>query len=1251
MGPAVAAYLRRLLLVTAAALLTSLPAAAQTVDVIRGRVTGPQGEPLEAVEVTVTTLSGAVSRNGRTDRNGRYMVTFPGGDGDYFVSFRALGFGPRRYEVKRVADEDILVADARLERTSVQLGEVRVTAPRDRPNRNDSAQDISGTERAINPAAVAANQMGDLAAMAASNPGVLFIPGQDGDPSGYSVFGLANDQNSTTLNGQNFSGSDLPRDAAVSTSLATSPYDVSRGGFSGGNLNIRTRSGTNFIARSGSFNLDAPQLQWTDAAASALGQQYTNASLGGLLSGPLKYNEAFYTFSYQLGRRSNDLQTLLNTNAVGLQTSGLSPDSVTRLLGILGRLGVPATVSGLPSDRLTDQGSFITAVDFAPPSSRAGSAYNLTMNGSWNRTNPVSGQVTELPAHSGDRTAWNAGLQGRHSTYFGFGALSETAISFSGSRNAANPFLDLPSGSVRIISDFDDGSNGVRNVTFGGSPMLNSTSSQSGINFTNLLSWFSANNKHRIKLSTELRRDAYTTDQNFNRLGSYSFNSLADLDAGRAGLYTRQLQPRERSGNQVIGAISLGDSYRATPTFQLQYGVRVDANAYGTKPDRNPEVERLFGLRNDAVPNGLYVSPRVGFSWSYGRAAQVGAFEGAFRGPRAVVRGGVGLFQGTPGTQLIGQAIDNTGLAGGLQQLTCTGVAVPSPEWAEYLADQSIIPAQCADGSDGTVFASGVPNVTLFAEDYRAPRSLRSNLNWSGPILNNRFNANFDATYSLNLNQQGFVDRNFQPTQRFALADEGSRPVFVDPASIDPATGLVASRDARVSQDFNRVTEQRSDLRSLSRQFRVSLSPATFSTTWNWTLSYVNSNTRERVRGFGTNTAGNPFDVQWARSNTDSRHQVQYSLYYNAFDMIRLNWFGNVRSGMPFTPIVAGDINGDGYSNDRAFVFDPASSAGDPALASSMQSLLGSTSDRVADCLRRQLGSTAARNSCSGPWTHTANLSISFNPLKVRMPQRATLSFGVSNPLGAADLLVNGSDGLKGWGQTPFAEQSLLFVRGFDRATQRYRYDVNQRFGSTSPQTSAFRTPVTVTAMLRFDIGPTREKQSLTQQLNLGRRIEGNKLPEPMLKAIYGNGGGLINPLGTILRQSDSLRLTSVQADSLATMNRWYLIRLDSIWSPIAKHLAELPNSFDPDDAYSRYRNGRQATVDLLRRLSPAVKSLLTDEQRRKLPSLVASYLDPRYLAAIRSGTAGAGTGGGGFPGGGPIALPAGGGAGVTIVR
>ena len=89
---------------------------------------------------------------------------------------------------------------------------------------------------------------------------------------------------------------------------------------------------------------------------------------------------------------------------------------------------------------------------------------------------------------------------------------------------------------------------------------------------------------------------------------------------------------------------------------------------------------------------------------------------------------------------------------------------------------------------------------------------------------------------------------------------------------------------------------------------------------------------REQYRGFQS-TVGNPRDVAWSRAAGESRHQITYTLGYNFFDAVRVNWFGQFRSGSPFTPIIAGDVNGDGYTNDRAFVFDPASAA-DPAVAS-----------------------------------------------------------------------------------------------------------------------------------------------------------------------------------------------------------------------------------------------------------------------------------------------------------------------------
>src|SRR5215213_6080287 len=425
-----------------AALVHPITAFAQT-DVVRGRIVGPDSLPIERATVTVTSISGNVSRTARTDKNGRYTVTFPGDDGDYFVNVAALGYASKRFEIKRTGDQEILVADAKLQRYAAQLDAVEVKGERQKPNRNDVASDISGTERPVNTSAISADQLGDLAALAASMPGVQLIPSADGTPSGFSVLGLTADQNAVTLNGMASGASNLPRDANVSTSLATAPYDVSRGNFSGGLLNVRTQPGSNYITRTTSANLDAPQMQWTDPAARSLGQQYRNVSVGGRFSGPIQFDKTFFSLSYQASRRASDLQSLLNTDRLGLQAAGISLDSVSRLLTILDRSHVPLTVGGIPSSRLNDQASLFGTFDFIPPTSTTGQAFNVTYNGAWSRQNPATPMTTELPAHSGERGNWYGGVQGKHSGYFGFGVLTETAIGVNRTNFYSDPFLSL----------------------------------------------------------------------------------------------------------------------------------------------------------------------------------------------------------------------------------------------------------------------------------------------------------------------------------------------------------------------------------------------------------------------------------------------------------------------------------------------------------------------------------------------------------------------------------------------------------------------------------------------------------------------------------------------------------------------------------------------------------------------------------------------------------------------------------------
>src|SRR6185369_12197210 len=134
---------------------------AQGTDVIRGRVTNTEGLPLPGVRVTATSIPGNITREIRTNNQGSFQIAFPNGTGDYIMGYALIGYDFKQFEIKRVADEDVLIADARL--NVVQLDTTVVTVSnQQRISRNDRTPDISGTEQLVSASNLPIELIGDL---------------------------------------------------------------------------------------------------------------------------------------------------------------------------------------------------------------------------------------------------------------------------------------------------------------------------------------------------------------------------------------------------------------------------------------------------------------------------------------------------------------------------------------------------------------------------------------------------------------------------------------------------------------------------------------------------------------------------------------------------------------------------------------------------------------------------------------------------------------------------------------------------------------------------------------------------------------------------------------------------------------------------------------------------------------------------------------------------------------------------------
>ncbi len=879
--------------------------------------------------------------------------------------------------------------------------------------------------------------------------------------------------------------------------------------------------------------------------------------------------------------------------------------------------------------------------------------WGMLFNGSWSQSGAASVGTSSVPARGGQSTRSQGTLQFTHAGYFGYGFLDETSLSLAATASDATAYLLLPAANVLVTSDFPNGTSGVSTLQFGGNSSYPSSSTNYSWEFSNATSWFSDDNTHRLKLTEDVQLSRYIQNQNANSRGTFTFNSLADLEAGDPASFTRRLAPAYKSGDVGTYAVSLGDAWRPTNALQVQYGFRAEGSQFSTTPEYNPLLQSTLGLSNTVVPNDITISPRLGFSWNVGELPQIEGFRGAYHPPLYVITGGVGEFRNNPTATLISNAVDETGLPNAAQQITCVGAAAPTPNWAQYAQNPASIPSTCAGGASG-VFANSAPNVALFSPSYKTQRSWRGNIGIRG-LLTSLFTGSLTYTYSINDDQHGSLNANFAGVPQFTLANEDNRPVYVPVSAIVPSTGAIASGANAITSNFSQVSEAVSDLRSYTQEMQFGVAPRAFNSVFNWNMTYVYRDTKQLERGFGDYTAGDPLTLFWG--NTGPQHQFNLNTSLTIGGAVSVSTFVRLSSGNRFTPSVSGDINGDGSANDRAFVFNPATVA-DTGLRNGMQTLLNTLSGSTRQCLASQLGEIAGRNSCAGPWAlQMSALNITLISSHVGLPSRMTVAIDVTNPLTGVDALVHGGNNLSGWGQQPVVDPNLLYVRGFNTATNEFIYQVNPRFGNASAAQIATWAPFTATLDVKLAVGPDRNIQQLEQLLRGGGRggaggrgggfggrggggAATGRPSEAQIKARYVRG--YPNPMDQLLRQKDSLHLSDAQTDSLIRMNKQFTASVDSIWTPISKYLAGLPADFDLDEAFSHVSTGQNATIDLLVSYAPRVKGLLTQEQFVKLPTVLAAFLDPQTLREMRPGASfgfggpgGAGGLGGGGGGGG----------------
>lgn len=773
---------RRLLLSLLAILLAhaaapvDLPAQAQaTTGVVRGQVRSAEGAPIAGATVTLRHRETNVERRVTTNAQGIFVASLLR-VGTYDVTTRALGYEETRREGLAVRLGETLELQTSLRVQAVALEGLNVSAG---PPLVDGARVEAATRLDGEVVSNLPNNGRDFMRLTLLTPHVSVVQGPDGDE--ISIGGQRGIHNNYSVDGADFgnpffgeqrggqrpaftSNLDAIQEFVVVSQGANAEFGRSGGGF----VNVLTKSGTNEMRGTAHYYAKNDALS-SDFARGGGNPDFSQHQFGFTFGGPLRKDRLFYfvAFDQQLFEQTKQ------TNPARIGDARLRTWMDTAFSGALaGDYG--------PITRTNDATALLAKLDWnVSERHQAVLKYNYTHsrqeNGtfdvdSWARSSgglerdfshAVNGSLTSLFGDVSNEFRFQLAREDRPRGYEGPNVpgtdhpFADTGMDFVNGYRLGMPFfLPIDAHDTRI-------------------QLLNNVSILRG--------------SHFIKVGAEWNRtEATQTFVGFAN-GRYIFNSVdgflnfvgtgpgyvecsdgtSETDGtcpvgttitGPVLLYLQQVgvggRTVEEAGTQSIPqheiALFAQDTWKPTPNLTVNYGLRWEAQI---QPDPLTPADEVFFAdfigqtvttpagrfrfpSNGEIPSDkAMLQPRLGVAWDV-------------RGDgREVVRATAGVYYArVPGLVLASTRTTNGSIGQSLfRSSELTNVLGPPPAYGELLPAPS-----------GAPF---MPDVFVFDEDFRNPRSITATVGYEREVLPN-IAAGLTYTHTRTDFLTRFVNRN-----------------------------------------------------------------------------------------------------------------------------------------------------------------------------------------------------------------------------------------------------------------------------------------------------------------------------------------------------------------------------------------------------------------------------------------------------------------------------------------------------------
>lgn len=1003
---------RIFLLMLALSLLLPAALVAQgvTTGAFAGKVVDIDGNPVMGAAIKIVHEPTGTSYTTLTRADGRFNVPAVKVGGPYTVTASFEGFKTETSKDLVVKLGETKEVNFTLQLATVDAGEVVVTASDSviNPYRTGASQNVA--QDSIENLPTISRSLSDFTRLSPQivsdeeTSGAFNVGGRSSRYNNVQIDGAQTNDlfglGSTGTPGGQSEATVISLDAVQEFQIVMAPYDVRQGMFTGGGVNIITRSGKNDFFGDIFYEFRNEDFVGKGPSDYKFGK-FSEGVIGGSLGGPLIQNKLFFFINGEYNNKKLPEDRYIDGSGAAYDWGHQA--EADRLISILSNLGYDAGGYGEVINERTKINLF-GRLDW-----NLNDRNRLTLRHSYldsdydNLSRSSSTSFVFGNAGIIYKTKSNSTVLQLNST-LGSNFFNELILNYQTIRDnptyMGEPFptivVSIPGAS--LIAGSEEYRH--RNI-------LN----QDLIEINDTLTLFKGNHTFVFGTHNEIFKFYNVYIQ--RSFGKYEFKSLNDLEAGRPYRYDRYYSlTNDPNGPAKFNVFQVGfyamDEWNVTPNFKLTLGIRADIPLMPDDPPNNPLVLEKFDIpTNHNAGGNILWSPRAGFNFSLQQNTQI--------------RGGIGIFSGRTPYVWISNQYSNTG----------TDLAryyVPNnPTF--FVTDPFNQPV------NPSPFASG--DINLITEDYKFPQVLKTNIAVD-QRLPGGFTGTLEFVYSRNLKDVYFQNINIAFNGNYCAFD--GRPLFGTPST---SGSTKYGSPNYVNKEFQNVIL----LSNTNEGYQYVIS-AQLQKEWgkgnmiNAGYSYgvakdIFSGTSSRaISNWGYNiTPGDPNNQGLSYSTFDPGHRIMLAIT-KKFDFFEkaptfLSIFYNGRSGRRYSTIYYNDVNGDGNLNDSIWV--PASES-DIILTRGTWAQLDQyiKDDPNLDKYRDKI---APRNASRDKWYNGLDLRLGqVIPIPGLKGHRLELYLNLKNVLN----LFN-----KDWGvyrYISFDDSPLTFV-GYDSATNLPKFE------------------------------------------------------------------------------------------------------------------------------------------------------------------------------------------------------------------